>query len=238
MAALSLIPLSFVALERASFSKLPRIDFIPDLDEQQKFKPQSENTMFADGRAMRPQVKGTIPYKTPKTDDHFYRGLTGESWATSYPVQVKLTKEFLLRGQSRFNIFCATCHGYSGAGNGPVALRADELQQGTWTPPTNLLTEPVRNREAGHIFNTISNGIRNMPAHGPQIPVSDRWAIVAYVRALQRSNNATLSDVPPEMRDEVALKLKGASSSTNTQSSPSGNGDSDEDGKPVNGEEQ
>ena len=81
--------------------------------------------------------------------------------------------------------------------------RADGLLEGTWTPPTSFHTDLLRERAAGHIFNTIANGIRNMPAYGSQIPVEDRWAIVAYVRALQRSQNATVDDVPPEIRAQL-----------------------------------
>ena len=84
-----------------------------------------------------------------------------------------------------------------------VAKRADELLEGTWTPPTSFHSELLRERPVGHLFNTISNGIRNMPAYGPQIPVDDRWAIVAYVRALQRSQNATVDDVPPDIRAQL-----------------------------------
>lgn len=103
-------------------------------------------------------------------------------------------------------MFCAPCHGLSGYGNGPVAIRAEELEQGTWTPPASFHTELVRERPAGHIFNTISNGIRNMPAYGPQIPVEDRWAIVAYVRALQRSRDAKISDLPDGVRSDLMLR--------------------------------
>jgi mono/diheme cytochrome c family protein len=109
----------------------------------------------------------------------------------------------LQRGRERYDIYCAPCHGLAGYGDGSVAKRAEALQEGTWTPPTSFHTELIRQRPDGHIFNTISNGIRNMPAYGPQIPVADRWAIVAYVRALQRSQNATVDDVPPEIRAQL-----------------------------------
>jgi mono/diheme cytochrome c family protein len=103
------------------------------------------------------------------------------------------------RSQRRPCIFCAPCHGLGGAGNGAVSQRADRLAEGTWTPPTDLAGQLVRERPDGEIFNTIKHGIRNMPGYGPQIPVEDSWAIVAYVRALQLSRNATLDDVPSEL---------------------------------------
>jgi mono/diheme cytochrome c family protein len=203
---LSLVPLAFIALARVSFSTLPRIEIVPDMDEQQKFKPQSVNTMFADGRAMRPEIDGTVAYHGAKLDDHYYRGVENGGWATTFPSQLRVDKPFIERGRSRYNIYCAVCHGDSGYGNGMVAVRVDELQQGTWTPPSNLHDENVRNRPVGHIFNTITNGIRNMPAYAPQIPVSDRWAIVAYVRALQRSGHASLADIPEDMRQALLDK--------------------------------
>ena len=84
-----------------------------------------------------------------------------------------------------------------------VSKRADALMEGTWTPPTSFHTDLIRERPDGHLYNTISNGIRNMPAYGSQISVADRWAIVAYVRALQRSQNATVDDVPEDIRAQL-----------------------------------
>ncbi len=84
-----------------------------------------------------------------------------------------------------------------------VAKRADALQEGTWTPPRVLPHRAGAGPAGGHLFNTITNGVRNMPAYGPQIAVEDRWAIVAYVRALQRSQSATVEDVPPELRAQL-----------------------------------
>jgi mono/diheme cytochrome c family protein len=104
------------------------------------------------------------------------------------------------RGQERFGIYCTPCHGMAGAGDGIVNARAERLQEGTWIPPSDLSSDVVRGRPAGHLFNTITNGIRNMPAYGSQIPEDDRWAIVAYVRALQRSQHTSIGDVPPELR--------------------------------------
>ena len=109
----------------------------------------------------------------------------------------------LQRGHERYDVYCSPCHGLAGFGDGMVAKRADELQEGTWTPPASFHTALVRERSVGQLFNTISNGVRNMPAYGPQIPIQDRWAIVAYVRALQRSQNATVDDVPPDIRAQL-----------------------------------
>ena len=107
------------------------------------------------------------------------------------------------RGKERFDVFCAPCHGLAGNGDGLVAKRADRLQEGTWTPPSSLHTDLVRSRPDGQLYNSIANGVRTMPAYGSQIPVPDRWAIVAYVRALQRSSNARVADVPAELRSQL-----------------------------------
>jgi mono/diheme cytochrome c family protein len=116
---------------------------------------------------------------------------------------VAVSEALMRRGQERWEVFCTPCHGSAGYGDGPVARRADRLQEGTWTPPSSLHTDLVRSRPAGYLFNTVTNGVRNMPAYGSQIPVHDRWAIVAYMRALQRSQNATVADVPVELRQQL-----------------------------------
>ena len=118
------------------------------------------------------------------------------AWVKDFPLPV--TAELMKRGRQRFNVYCAPCHGLAGEGDGLVARRAAELQQGTWVPPTSLHSEAVRPQPVGQLFNTISNGVRKMPAYGSQISVPDRWAIVLYVRALQRTQNAKPADVPPE----------------------------------------
>jgi mono/diheme cytochrome c family protein len=171
------------------------------MDNQPKYKAQSRNMMFADRRAMRPPVAGTVARGTTLGDSALTSGKIGEGWVEAIPVEVD--GGVLQRGRERYDIYCSPCHGLAGFGDGMVAKRADELLEGTWTPPTSFHTELLRERPDGHLFNTISNGIRNMPAYGPQIEVEDRWAIVAYVRALQRSQNATVDDVPPDIRAQL-----------------------------------
>ena len=201
LAALALIPLALIARARVTTSSEPRIQLIRDMGRQPKFKTQSADPMFADGRAMRPEVPGTVARGERHANAAFWTGRDGDGWVTTFPVPV--TDALLRRGQERYDIFCAPCHGLAGYGDGPVAKRADELQEGTWTPPSSYHTDLVRQRPLGFIFNTITNGIRNMPAYGPQIPAADRWAIIAYVRALERSQDARLDDVPPELRHEL-----------------------------------
>jgi len=198
---LSWVPVALIMRARVTTSSKPRIHIIPDMDNQPRYAAQSRNPLFADRRAMRPPVAGTVARGTVLGDPAFATGKLGDDWVTAIPAPVD--RPMLERGRQRYDIFCSPCHGLAGAGDGMVAKRADELLEGTWTPPTSFHSDLLRERPAGHLFNTISNGIRNMPAYGPQIPVEDRWAIVAYVRALQRSQNATIDDVPEDIRAQL-----------------------------------
>jgi len=194
LAALTLIPLGLIYKAQHTNSTTTRIQVVPDMDDQSYFKPQSVNPFFADGLAMRHHPEGTVARGMLREDEGYYRGATRDTiFVERLPVPV--SHDLLARGRDRFNIFCAPCHGASGNGQGLVHKRAAALAEGTWTPPTDLTSRTVIDRPAGHIFNTISKGIRTMPAHAAQIVPDDRWAIVAYVRALQLSRNATIEDV-------------------------------------------
>lgn len=210
---LSFIPLVLVYVNRATNSPDPRPSIIPDMDSQQKFKTQALNPLFADHRAMRPPVSGTVAQGMLKADDHFYHGIVNGQWAEDFPRQIKLAPELMARGQQRYTIYCAPCHGLDGSGSGPVSLRAEALMEGTWTVPPTYHSDTIRNRPVGHLFNTISNGIRSMPAYGTQIPPEDRWAIIAYLRALQLSQHAGLKDVPAGERNTL-LKQAAAESAS------------------------
>ena len=200
---LALIPPLLIVHARVSTSDTPRVHLIPDMDNQAKFKAQARNDLFMDRRAMRPQVAGTIARGGLNEDTHFHRGLVSGRWAETFPVPVNLDR--VQRGHERYGIYCAACHGLSGYGDGPVAVRADRLQlqgKAVWVPPTSYHEGDPPTRPVGHLFNSISSGIRNMPAYGDQIPPADRWAIVAYVKALMKSQAAQLKDVRDEnMRD-------------------------------------
>jgi mono/diheme cytochrome c family protein len=182
LAALALIPPVFIARARMTDSTQPRLHLIFDMDNQPRYKAQQASPLFADQRVMRPPVPDTVARGELHDDDHLYRGLAGGQFAAAFPMPV--TTAMMQRGRERFGIFCAPCHGLDGGGRGMVAVRAEELAEGAWVLPLSVHADEVRGRPVGHIFNTITDGIRTMPAHGAQIPVSDRWAIVAYVRAL------------------------------------------------------
>ncbi len=199
LVALSLIPLGLIYKARHTGKNATRIRVVYDMDDQSTYKSQEINSFFADGMAMRRPPAGTVARGMLRDDDGYFLGALRDTvFLERLPVTV--SRELVDRGQGRFDIFCAPCHGLSGDGNGLVHLRAAELAEGTWTPPTDLTSRTVIDRPAGHIYNTITNGIRNMPAHAAQIEPGDRWAIVAYVRALQLSRNATIEDVPPSAR--------------------------------------
>ncbi|MGD9548235.1 MAG: cytochrome c [Candidatus Krumholzibacteriia bacterium] len=198
--ALTLVPMGLIYRSQHSRKADPRIQVVYDMDDQFHYKPQEGGPFFADGRVMRAPVAGTVPRGRLADDDPFWKGTVQDDTLFVDTFPVALDQELLDRGQERFNIYCAPCHGLSGNGNGMVNIRAQALAEGTWTPPTDLTGQSVVDRPAGHIFNTITNGIRSMPAYRAQIEPADRWAIVAYVRALQVSRNASLEDVPAEAR--------------------------------------
>lgn len=178
---------------RGSVSEQPPIHIIPDMDWQPKLDPQGESAFFADGRAMRTPPAGTVAQGTLKNTP-YYTGKEGDAYLALAPVEVD--EKLLLRGQQRYEIFCTPCHDATGAGRGTVVQRGFHL-------PVDLASEHTRSIGDGEIFEIITKGVRNMPAYAPQIPEDDRWAIVAWVRVLQRSQHASIEDVPAQMRGEI-----------------------------------
>jgi mono/diheme cytochrome c family protein len=201
------IPLVVFARARVTRTDWTRVHIIQDMDNQPKYKAQDPSNVFADQRSMRLPIPGTVKRGGLEEDDHFYRGFSQTTdpagkaqvkFFDTLPQQVQLAEPLLKRGQERYNIYCAVCHGTDGYGNGPVNARAVQKQEPKWVPAASLHTEAVRSRPDGHLFNTITNGIRNMAGYASQISVEDRWAIVAYVRALQLSQNVPANQVPPD----------------------------------------
>ena len=194
------IPLALIFRARTSFSEKNKIHIIQNMDNQPKFVSQEANALFLDGRAMRPQVKGTISQNQMAGDTHLYMGIVNDAWADGYPESIDVTRQFIERGQERFAIYCAPCHGIGGFGDGVVHHRAQRLVETgingtTWVAPKNLHEDVVASQPKGQLFNSITNGVRTMAAYGSQISVHDRWAIVAYMEALQVSQNANPKDV-------------------------------------------
>jgi len=219
LVALAMLPPLVILIVRNTTSTSPRIHIISDMDFQPKFRAQNANPWFADGRAMRLPPEGTIADGQLRQDDDYWRGgLTRAEEAildadraldeppkhlvSRFPERVSLDDDSMQRGRERFNIFCATCHGRSGDGDGMTMLRAFERDDG-WAAPRSLADPTVRAMPVGKIFHTITHGVgtgpaRTMPAYKWQIPVDDRWRIVLYVRALQRSQQATVVADEPE----------------------------------------
>ena len=200
LAVAAVVPFTFIAKARASKTRDTPIHIVPDMDFQPKVKPQDQYAFFADQRGMREPVSGTIAVGELQADEHLYQGRVENDWAKTFPSALPITESVAKRGEERFGVYCAPCHGFNGKGEGMVAQRAASLEQGTWVPPTNMIQTYILEQPVGQVFNTITHGIRNMPAYGPQIPVEDRWAIVLYVRALQRSQMAKPDDVSDSQR--------------------------------------
>lgn len=197
-AALSLALLSGC---RGSTSSEPPVHLNPNMDSQDKLKAQGESTFFADKRAMRAPPAGTVARGFEKSDDALYRGRqpNGEFVAQS---PMPITKEAMKRGQARFDIYCRPCHGDDGAGNGLVPQRPGMVAIPTYHQ------DRIRNMTDGELFSIITNGVKTMPSYRHQIPTEDRWAIVAYLRALQRAHHATVKDLPKGAKIPEAPKVE------------------------------
>jgi len=198
-----LIPPLLLVKDRVTKSEKTRLMLVFDMDNQDFLKAQREYGVFADGRASRLAPPGTVAREDVVGDAHLTEGKADTTWAETFPAAVTVDEALLARGRERYEIFCATCHGYAGRGDGMINKRASSLMEGTWVPPSDLLSQAVLDRPVGHLYNTIRRGIRNMPPYGAQIPVEDRWAIVSYVRALQLSGAADVSDL--SAADRAAL---------------------------------
>ena len=179
---------------RGQPSEDPPIHIIPDMDWQPKYQPQGESAFFADHRAMRAPVDGTVAVGQLREDDALYRGRRGDAWVGKAPIAVDA--KTLRRGEERFGIYCTPCHDKTGSGRGVV------VQRGYPIPPA-LYGDHARGLADGEVFDIISNGVRNMPSYRTQIPVEDRWAIVTWLRVLQRSQHASPSDVPADQRSKI-----------------------------------
>ena len=201
LATLAVLPFACIYKARHTHTPLPRIHIVQGMDNQPRYKAQQVNPFFADTREERPPVSGTVARGRLDEDEALNRGIKDGVWVETFPVPI--TPSLLQRGSERFNIYCSPCHGLAGFGDGIVAVRAERLQEGSWVPPSSLHAANVLGRPVGHLFNSITNGVRTMPSYGSQIPVSDRWAIVAYVRALQRSRHTPVAVLTAEERAKL-----------------------------------
>jgi cbb3-type cytochrome c oxidase subunit III len=160
--------------------------------DQPRYEPLQKSEFFDDQRASRPLVEGTVARGHLDADEQLYSGKIGGEPAKTFPFPID--RQVLLRGQERFDIFCSPCHDRVGTGQGMIVRRG-------YRPPPSLHIERLRAAPPGHFFDVISHGFGAMPDYAGQIPPYDRWAIAAYIRALQLSQNAAIGDVPaPERR--------------------------------------
>jgi hypothetical protein len=157
------------------------------MHDQPKFHRQRGTSFFADGRSVRPQVENTVARNQLREDSYFYTGFTGGKEGDGMPFPV--TMDVLARGQERYNVYCTPCHSRVGNGAGMIVQRG-------YAKAGNFHVERLQKAPLGHFFNVITNGYGAMPDYAAQVAPVDRWAIVAYIRALQLSQNATQADVP------------------------------------------
>ena len=161
---------------------------------QARYDPLEPSDFFADGMASRPRIEGTVARGDISGNPHFDTGKVNGQLADGFPMPVTL--ELVDRGQNRFNIYCSMCHGRTGDGNGMIPSRG-------YRRPPSFHTQTLRTATSGHLFDVMTNGFGAMPPYGKMIPPQDRWAIVAYIRALQLSQNATVADVPAGERPKL-----------------------------------
>jgi mono/diheme cytochrome c family protein len=217
---LAFLPPALIYRARGLTNPEPRLHAVPDMDWQDKSKSQTLSPLrevatstptflFADGRVMRPDVEGSVAWGELNTDDRFFRGYEPGSkppadaapdangvkpepkWLTSFPDEVEVGEALFERGQERYNIYCAVCHGYSGYGDGLVTRRALNLNvqgKAAWTQTKSLHDPAVVDQPIGRLYDTITNGRNSMGPYRAQIPEADRWAIVFYLKALQATN--------------------------------------------------
>lgn len=192
-----------VAGFRGSMSRKPPIEVFPDMDRQQKLRPQVPNAFFPDGRSSQLPPSGTVARSRPMTvgNETVYAFqetpvTTGRITGTTNFIELNpfpITQSLLGRGQERFQITCAPCHGAQGDGKGVVSKYG-------WATIANLHDKRISTQPDGEIFNTIGNGKTTMSGYASNVSIEDRWAIVAYLRALQLSRVAVIDDVPADKR--------------------------------------
>lgn len=181
-----------------------------DMHDQAKYEAYEASPFFANATSARPLPAGTVPRGFLREDVHFYTGMTPDlQTATTFPFPV--TEKVLLRGRERYDIFCAPCHDRVGTGNGMIVRRG-------FRRPSSFHVHRLREAAVGYFFDVITHGFGTMPSYASQIPPEDRWAIVAYIRALQFSQHAPVAELPPA--DREGLASLGKSSETRGEGAP------------------
>lgn len=165
-----------------------------DMEDQPRYEPLEASALFPDGQSARPLLAGVVARGAPDVDDPVFSGREDGEWVTTLPVP--LTAALLQRGQAQYDIFCSPCHGLAGYGDGMIA------QRGFPNPPS-FHSHRLRQLPDGHYFDVISNGFGIMFEYGSRVSPADRWAIIAYIRALQLSQNAAIDELPPADVEQI-----------------------------------
>ncbi len=165
-----------------------------DMHDQPRVEPFEQSKVFTNGSSARPPVPNTVARGTLNEDEHLYTGRVNGELARTFPFDI--TAEVLARGRERYDIYCAPCHSVTGDGNGTIVRKG-------FPPPPSLHTDDLRFATPGQIFDTITNGTSEMPDYSQEVPVQDRWAIVAYIRALQLSQHADVNTLPQPDREAL-----------------------------------
>ena len=168
-----------------------------DMHNQPRYKPLAASVFFADGRSARPEVEGTIARGQLRIDEARYTGKIAGEDIDQFPIPI--AKADIERGQARFNIYCTPCHGRLGDGNGLVVMRG-------FRQPPSYYSQRLINAPVGHYYDVISNGFGSMASYASRVTSDDRWRIIAYIRALQLSESAKLTDVPQEQRQNLPVE--------------------------------
>jgi mono/diheme cytochrome c family protein len=176
-----------------------------DMHTEPRYQPLAETEFFSDHRSARPQVEGTVarrPEGGPddphlRIDEARYTGKIDGEDIDQFPIPI--AKEDIERGQNRFNVYCTPCHGHLGDGNGMVVMRG-------FRQPPSYYSDRLMNAPVGHFFDAVTNGFGAMPSYASRIQPDDRWRVIAYIRALQLSESASLNDVPADQRQNLRVE--------------------------------
>jgi mono/diheme cytochrome c family protein len=166
-----------------------------EMSYQPRYDPLEPSDFFADGMSARPRIANTVARGELVSNPFLETGKIAAADGDGFPFPI--TAAVIDRGQERFNIYCSECHGRAGDGNGMIPSRG-------YRRPPSFHTDALRTAKTGHFFDVMTNGFGAMPTYASQVPVNDRWAIIAYIRALQLSQHATVNDVPPQARPQLS----------------------------------
>ncbi|MCH6257531.1 cytochrome c [Puniceicoccaceae bacterium K14] len=181
---------------RGSKTTKPPLEVFSDMDRMPKYMPQGESSFFSDGRTDRLPVDGTVARGTFHEDEYLATGKVGGDFGSGFPLPV--TNELMERGQERYDIYCTVCHGAAGDGNSMTKKYG-------MLAVADLTTQRIADYTEGNIYDVIANGRNTMLPYADKLSVEDRWAVVLYVRALQRAATGSVEDLTPSQKEELGL---------------------------------